>query len=615
MRRQVWVSRALAMTLGLAVVAGVALTIATRISEARAAAEQSAHRPIEARSDGYVSSRQCRACHPEQYESWHHSYHRTMTQRASPEAILGDFDDVDLVLDGETCALRRDREHAWVEMDLHDGAGRARHDIALVTGSHHMQVYWYPSGRTRTLAQVPFVWLIEERRWVPRNAAFLREPELARHPPSELARWNHTCLRCHATDPVAHMRGPLDTDTRVAELGISCEACHGPGEAHVRANADPARRYALHVRGGDDPTIVNPARLPAERASQACGHCHSVSSEKSRADWERWLAGGFDFRPGADLTATRAVIRHRERPDDELTRTIFALDPHFMEDRFWRDGMVRVTGRELGALVESPCYRSGSFSCLTCHSLHRVPDDARPARAWADDQLRKEALGDAVCVRCHEAIGRGVAAHTRHPAASAGSACMNCHMPFTTYGLQKAIRSHRISSPDAKESHSVGRPNACNLCHLDRTLAWTADRLAEWYGTARPELAPAERSIAAGHLWLLKGDAGQRALAAWSTGFPPAREASGARTWVPDLARLLDDPYESVRLIAWRSLRTLPGTEGIAYDYVGPRDERLRARAAVLERWRPEGGRPPLDGETFERLLRERDDRRVDLSE
>ena len=29
---------------------------------------------------GYVSSNACLSCHPDQYSSWHRSYHRTMTQ-------------------------------------------------------------------------------------------------------------------------------------------------------------------------------------------------------------------------------------------------------------------------------------------------------------------------------------------------------------------------------------------------------------------------------------------------------------------------------------------------------------------------------------------------------
>ena len=45
-------------------------------------------RPVEVAEGGYVSSGTCKACHPSQYESWHGSFHRTMTQIAAPEIEL-----------------------------------------------------------------------------------------------------------------------------------------------------------------------------------------------------------------------------------------------------------------------------------------------------------------------------------------------------------------------------------------------------------------------------------------------------------------------------------------------------------------------------------------------
>jgi hypothetical protein len=39
-----------------------------------------ANRPIEVPGDGYATSQTCKACHPGQYETWHGSYHRTMTR-------------------------------------------------------------------------------------------------------------------------------------------------------------------------------------------------------------------------------------------------------------------------------------------------------------------------------------------------------------------------------------------------------------------------------------------------------------------------------------------------------------------------------------------------------
>src|SRR5262245_22910169 len=49
------------------------------------------YRPVQLEEDGYVSSQTCKACHPSQYGTWHASYHRTMTQLATPDAVRANF--------------------------------------------------------------------------------------------------------------------------------------------------------------------------------------------------------------------------------------------------------------------------------------------------------------------------------------------------------------------------------------------------------------------------------------------------------------------------------------------------------------------------------------------
>src|SRR5688500_17717044 len=137
----------------------------------------------------------------------------------------------------------------------------------------------------------------------------------------------------------------------------------------------------------------------------------------------------------------------------------------------------------------------------------------------------------------------------RHGESSPGSSRYNCHMPYTTYALLEAIRSHQVSSPCVHSTSETGRPNACSLCHLDKSLGCTSARLAAWYGISEPSLSEDDRSIAAGAAWMLRGDAQQRALAAWSAGWPAAQSASGTGWMAPILARLADDPYEAVRFI------------------------------------------------------------------
>src|SRR5262249_11941094 len=147
--------------------------------------------------------------------------------------------------------------------------------IVITTGSHHMQAYWYsqPLAGSRELGLLPFVYLAAEKRWIPRNSAFLRPHENSFA--SETGRWNALCNQCHTTHGQPRI-GSDTIDTRVAEFGIACEACHGPGEAHVAANRDPLRRYGRHLSSTSDPTIVQPQRLTHRLSSQVCGQCHSI---------------------------------------------------------------------------------------------------------------------------------------------------------------------------------------------------------------------------------------------------------------------------------------------------------------------------------------------------
>ena len=60
-------------------------------------------------------------------------------------------------------------------------------------------------------------------------------------------------------------------DTAVDENdGIGVGTGTSLREAIIAANADPTRRYQYHLNGDPDPTIVNPAHLPHDRASQVC---------------------------------------------------------------------------------------------------------------------------------------------------------------------------------------------------------------------------------------------------------------------------------------------------------------------------------------------------------
>jgi hypothetical protein len=204
---------------------------------------------------------------------------------------------------------------------------------------------------------------------------------------------------------------------------------------------------------------------------------------------------------------------------------------------------------------------------------------------------------------------------------------MNCHMPYTTYGLLKGIRSHQISNPSVTESVAYGRPNACNQCHLDQTLLWSAKQLDEWYGIEPPQLTKEQREVAASVLWMVRGDSGQRVLMAWSLGWDEARLASGTDWMTPYLVSLMRDPYHATRYIAARSFTKQPEAKSIDYDFMIPMDQMIQRTMPAYEAWARRGAERPaqpsklitatgeLDLEAFNRIFAERDTKDVTLNE
>ena len=329
------------------------------------------------------------------------------------------------------------------------------------------------------------------------------------------------------------------------------------------------------------------------------------------------------------FTGPRVTVPIGEyRPGDDL-RKHFRAD-FSGEDQFWSDGLIRVAGREYNALLKSDCHEQGGMSCLTCHAMHQPNDDPRPRKEWASDQLHNHDINQ-TCTQCHPKFAQDIPSHTHHAADSIGSSCMNCHMPHSTYGLMKGVRTHRIESPSVQVNLETNRPNACNQCHLDQTLEWTAKALNDWYGTPMPELAADDRKISAGVQWLLKGDAALRALVAWNYGWKPAQETATTAWMAPYLAQLLVDPYESVRIISQRSLRTLPGYASFQHELTTSTKLRQAARQAALSIWNTRqtgkdvaatrrdrvliAGDGKVLAPTFTRLLKLRNDKVIRLFE
>ncbi len=619
---------ALALTVGrkpwaaLAVAAAGAVALSALSAGNRSGLEPPLGASLFDRTAAYATSSSCVPCHPAEYRSWRASYHRTMTQAVRPETVIGDFEDLTLVFDGRPYELYESAGKFWVELSDPDQVDQAlalaqsgdfaaaqelartiprvQRQLVLSTGSHHYQLYWYRSGRGDELYMLPFAYLKQERRWAPRVSVFLTPP--GQLEPRKV--WNRDCLPCHSTGGAAGFEagGGGAPETRLAETGIACEACHGPSLDHAQANRSPLRRYGLHLSGDADETTTHPLRLEHRRGSQVCGQCHSLNTQYNGEDWAATFASGLRFRPGDDLFETRYVVQPDTLTQSPLMEDFVRRRPAMLDEWFWSDGEIRVVGREYNGLLQSPCYASEDFGCLSCHSIHESDPD---------DQLRQGMRGDAACLQCHAEYEAKIAEHSHHPVDSSGARCQNCHMPHTSYGLLKASRSHTITSPSVQVELATRRPNACNLCHLDQPLSWTAEKLAAWYDIPAPGTDDGQGPTPAGASWMLRGDAGIRAIAAWHAGRPEAQQASPGMSLQQVLTPLLDDPYDAVRFVAARSLRTLPGLADVDYDFLDPPSQRRAAAGSIAV----SGTERLLDADLIERLLRQRDDRPVYLVE
>lgn len=128
-----------------------------------------------------------------------------------------------------------------------------------------------------------------------------------RMPPEESQR----CFACHAAASVTSNQ----FDVKGAMLGVTCEACHGPGAVHVAAmKSDTPQNGAK--------TITNPRDLDPVTSVDFCGACHRT--------WEDVVTTGF---VGSGVLNVRFAPYRLEnskcwsKPDARLT-CVACHDPH-----------------------------------------------------------------------------------------------------------------------------------------------------------------------------------------------------------------------------------------------------------------------------------------------
>ena len=401
----------------------------------------------------FVGSERCAPCHAQQSAAWRDSHHAAAMQYPTEKSVRGNFNDSSYGYGGVTSTFIRRAGRYSLRTDGADGK-LADFDVKYTFGIAPLQQYLIelPKGHIQALS---IAWDSRDRaagggHWFhlyPDEKVDARD-EL--HWTRRSQNWNFECADCHSTNIVKGYDAATDAfRTTYSEIAVGCEACHGPGSAHLdwaeHKTADPSQGLTvlLDERRGinwtRDPATGEPKRSVArasDRELSVCAQCHSRRSQ---------IAEG--YRAGQPL----------------LDHYLPAL---LTPDLYHTDGQQKAEVYIWGSYLESRMNAAG-VTCSDCHDPHT-------------EKLR--ASGNSVCAQCHAAARYDTPSHHHHAVNAAGSQCVDCHMPATTYMVIDPRRDHSIRVPRPDESLALGVPNACNDCHRDRNAAWAAGAVRKWLG-------------------------------------------------------------------------------------------------------------------------------------
>jgi hypothetical protein len=178
--------------------------------------------------------------------------------------------------------------------------------------------------------------------------------------------------------------------------------------------------------------------------------------------------------------ARRKVITKTPTPGAPLLDSYL---PAYLEPGLYHiDGQIGGEVYEYGSFIQSRMHRAG-VTCSNCYEPH---------------SLKLRAVGNSLCAQCHLPSKFDVAEHYHHSPGSAGAQCVNCHMPTKTYMVVDARRDHSRRVPRPDLSASIGTPNACPQCHVDRPVDWAARQVAQWSPHGRQTLPHSGTALHAG---------------------------------------------------------------------------------------------------------------------
>jgi tetratricopeptide (TPR) repeat protein len=484
----------------------------------------------------FVGSSQCASCHADEHKLWQDSHHDLAMQVATPDTVLGDFDNASFIYNGITSTFSRDGGTFIVTTDGEDGV-LTKFKVQYVFGVYPLQQYLLPLSRGR-LQALSIAWDARPtteggQRWYhlyPDESVDATDPL---HWTGPYQNWNTRCAECHSTDLEKNYDAATRSfDTVFAEIDVGCESCHGPGSKHIElANSDGLKpeNHGLPTDLLQRGEWAFPENEAIAKRSQSMSS-NSQIDNCARCHARRGTLG--DYHYGADLLDTHRL----SLPQSPL---------------YHYDGQILDEVYVYGSFVQSKMHMAGVV-CSNCHEPHSL-------------QLR--APGNGVCAQCHKPEKYDSVEHHHHPQTSSGAQCANCHMPETTYMGVDPRHDHSFRIPRPDLSVVMGTPNACTQCHVDKEPSWALDALRDWDVHFRDTARHPARAF-------LLADAGdtrvlpQLATIAQDVGSPPiwrataieaiANNGGSARDTLQLASQFLYDDNTLIRTSTIRSIEGLP---------------------------------------------------------
>lgn len=387
---------------------------------------------------------------------WQTSQHALSMQHASTKSVLGDFDNATFNYFGITSRFFKKADAYFVRTDGADGK-LADFQVKFTFGVYPLQQYLveFPDGRVQALG---LAWDSRSKaegghRWF----HLYPKPQVKAgenvHWASIDQNWNFMCAECHST----HIQKNFDLasnrfTTGWSEINVACEACHGPGSAHV---AWANQKQERHSR--DNGLLIH---LTAANRTQ----WHFAENQKIATP----VVNGFDPKSTTELCSRCHSRRSQLAESNNPAQTL--LDSHQPElltsGNYFADGQMQDEVFNYGSFLQSKMYQYG-VTCTNCHDPHTL-------------KLRED--GNKVCTQCHRADVYDSEKHHFHQSGTQAAQCASCHMPTQTYMVvdQRHDHSFRIPRPDLTKS--LGIPNTCNNCHSKQKPEWALAKITHHSG-------------------------------------------------------------------------------------------------------------------------------------